>query len=639
MFFKTSTRKNPQTGKLSIYYRLVENSRNALGGISQRHIMTVGYMDDVNTEELHRIADGLGERISGQGTLFTDSPKVRDYIDNLYTRLVNEKRIDRVLDARKKQEQSDWQRIDVNSIQNRDVRELGAEWLCLQILSLLMIEKYLKDRGWSDIDCKIAQAHIVARTIYPASELKTVSYIKENSSICEILDLDSRYITKDRLYGISHRLYREREGLELHLSRKTNELFDLQDKIILYDLTNTYFEGAMRDSELARHGRSKEKRSDCPLMVLALVVNIEGFIKYSAIYEGNKADCQTMGDMIDKLTGATSTVPATADGQKRIVVIDAGIATEDNLKMIIKKGYDYVCVHRSSLKKYSIAEGKSPVTVFDNKSRPIELVEVQTQDATDREYYLKVSSPTKALKENAMYEQFCSRYEDGLKLIVKGVTTKGGVKKYDKVNQRIGRLSQKYPSVHQLYEIQIVKDQKNVCTSMTYTKKAQATIDKENGYGVYFLRTSIQAPNETLVWTIYNCIREIESTFRTLKTDLDLRPIYHKTDDASQAHLHLGLLAYWVVNTTRYQLKERGITSDWRELLRVMNTQKCVTTTMTNDKGQHLSVRCCSKPETKATLIYDSLKLKHAPFIRRKSVVLKIEPEPPVKVVPLKDTG
>ena len=123
-------------------------------------------MDEVTTEELHRIADGLGERISGQGTLFSDSAKVRDYIDNLYTRLVNEKRIDRVLESRKKQEQSDWQRIDMNSIQNKDVRELGGEWLCLQILSLLMIENYLISCGWSDIDCKIALAHIVSRTVY-----------------------------------------------------------------------------------------------------------------------------------------------------------------------------------------------------------------------------------------------------------------------------------------------------------------------------------------------------------------------------------------------------------------------------------------------------------------------------------------
>ena len=109
----------------------------------------------------------------------------------------------------------------------------------------------------------------------------------------------------------------------------------------------------MRKSDIARHGRSKEKRSDCPLVVLALVVNVEGFIKYSTIYEGNMADCNTLGNIIDKLISATTVTPVTDDKVKRIVVIDAGIATEENLKTITKKGYDYVCVSRSSLKKYT----------------------------------------------------------------------------------------------------------------------------------------------------------------------------------------------------------------------------------------------------------------------------------------------
>ena len=290
MFFRTQSRVNPTTGKLSIYYRLVENNRNALGGISQRNIMTVGFMDEVNTEDLHRIADCLNDRIAGQGTLFTENPVVCQYTDNLYTRLVTEKRIDRVLDARKRMSECDWQHIDINSINNRDVRELGAEWMCLQTLRRLKIDNYLDSRGWSANDRNLALAHIVCRAVYPASELKTVRYIQENSAICELLGLDAAKVTKDNLYSISHRLYREHEGLEEHLSRKTGELFKLQDKIIIFDLTNTYFEGNMRNSELARHGRSKEKRSDCPLIVLALVVNAEGFIKYSAIYQGNMAD-------------------------------------------------------------------------------------------------------------------------------------------------------------------------------------------------------------------------------------------------------------------------------------------------------------------------------------------------------------
>ena len=637
MFFKTSSRINPQTNQLSIYYRLVENGRDVLGSIRQRNIMSVGFMDEVSTEELHCIADRLNDRIAGQGCLHEESEKVQSYVEHLYTRLVKEKRIDRVLDIRKKEAACDWQRINMNSIENKDVRELGSEWLCLQTLYRLQIDRFLEEAGWSARERDLALAHIVCRTVYPASELKTVRYIQDNSSICELLGIDAKSITKDQLYRTSHRLYAHRDGLESHLSRKTNELFDLQDKIILYDLTNTYFEGNMRDSTLARHGRSKEKRSDCPLMVLALVVNIEGFIKYSTLYEGNKADCDTLGAMIDKLSAATG--EGAENSHKPIVVIDAGIATEENLKILADKKYDYVCVSRASLKKYTVMEGVSPVTVYDHRKRPIELIHVQTLEATDNEYYLKVTSPSKTLKESSMYGQFCTRYQEGLNVIVKGISTKGGVKRYDKVHQRIGRLKQKYPSVHHLYEICIEKDKKDVCLSMKWEKKAQATLEVENTYGVYFLRTSLVQANEKLIWTVYNCIREVEKSFRTLKSDLDLRPIFHKTDDASLAHLHLGIMAYWVVNTVRHQLKDHGITSDWRELVRVMNTQKCVTTNMLNDKGQHLSVRCCSKPETKVALIYEALKLKPAPFIRKKSVVLKIDPEPRRNLEVKKDTG
>jgi transposase len=639
MFFKTQSRINPDTGRLSIYYRLVENNRNAVGGISQRSIMGVGFMEDVNTEELHFIADGLNSLISGQRRLFEENPKVQSYVDHLYARLVKEKRIDRVPDFQKRMAACDWQRVDLNSIENKHVRELGAEWLCLQAIRQLGIDSYLESCQWNDHDRDIALAHIVCRTVYPASELKTLRYMQENSSIGELLGLDVDEITKDKLYGISHRLYAEKEGLEKHLSRKTNELFDLQDKIIIFDLTNTYYEGRMDDSDLARHGRSKEKRSDCPLVVLALVVNAEGFIKYSAIHEGNMADCNTLGAMIDKLASSTTAAPVMAGNNKRIVVIDAGIATDKNLAMITKKGYDYVCVHRSSKMKYTVLEGTLPVRVYDNRKRPIELVRVQNLKTADSEYCLKVKSPSKGLKESAMNSRFCGRYEEELNLIVKGITTKGGTKKYDKVNQRIGRLAQKYPSAHHLYKINIEKNKKDICTSISYEKKEQAAISKDKTFGVYFLRTSINEANEKLVWTVYNCIREIESSIRCLKSDLDLRPIYHKTDDASKAHIHLGLLAYWIVNTVRYPLKGKGVTSDWRELLRIMNTQKCVTTVMDNDKGQRTSIRCCSKPEPKAALIYQALQMKPAPFIRKKSVVLKIEPHTNRKFDLQADTG
>ena len=138
---------------------------------------------------------------------------------------------------------------------------------------------------------------------------------------------------------------------------------------------------------------------------------------------------------------------------------------------------------------------------------------------------------------------------------------------------------------------------------------------------MYLLRTNLNEKDERAQWKIYNAIREVEYTFRVLKTDLDLRPIYHKTDKASLAHLHLGLLAYWVVNTIRYQLKQKGINNEWHDLVRIMNTQKIVTTTMQNDRNETICIRKCSEPTESVQAIYEALKFKPTPFTRKKSVV------------------
>ena len=143
--------------------------------------------------------------------------------------------------------------------------------------------------------------HIISRAVYPASEYKTSRWIQENSSVCEITGYPKEQITKDKLYEISHRLFSVKDELEKHLSKKTNELFDLDDTIIIYDLTNTYYEGAMLGSKLAKFGRSKEKRNDARLIVLAVVVNAEGFLKYSQIFEGNMSDCDSLQHIIDSL--------------------------------------------------------------------------------------------------------------------------------------------------------------------------------------------------------------------------------------------------------------------------------------------------------------------------------------------------
>lgn len=641
MYFKSSLRPHPVTNQLSGYYRLVESYRNADNRICHRTIVNVGFCENLTLEQFRQIQTILTEKVKhNPKSLFnlpaSSDPVVIDYVTKLYNEMVSKKRIDILqdnLDKKGLAQGKDIQRIDVNSIKNKDVREIGAEWLSYQAVEQLNIASFLKDKNWSDEETQLALTHIISRAVYPASELETTRWIKENSAICEVTGYDIERVTKDKLYGIAKKLYSVKDDLEQHLSHRTNHLFDIEDKIVFYDLTNTYFEGRKKDSELAKFGRSKEKRSDAKLVVLGLVVNAEGFIKNSSILEGNMSDAASLEGMINKLGVRTS------PSQKVLVVFDAGIATEENLKLVANKGFDYLCVSRSDLKSYKCDADVPLVTITDNKKQKITLSKVKSEKNTD--YYLKVNSEAKMLKECSMNEQFKVRFEEELVKISDSLSKKGGVKQEDKVYERLGRAKQKYPSIYRHFDIVVnvqeeilpvkkrsIKDEikpqeksARIVKSIHWSVKKAVEINERSG--IYFLRTSLDSTKEATLWQCYNTIREIEATFRVLKTDLDLRPIYHKNDDTTMAHLHLGLLAYWVVNTVRHQLKAKKINHGWREIVRIMNTQKAVTTTAQNEAESVIQIRRCTDPNPNAKQLYDALKFKYAPFTRKKSVVHK----------------
>jgi transposase len=609
MFIKPFFKYNRTTGERYTVFKLCESYR-LNGGIHHRIIIGFGRLEELETVEQKKLLAARVEALitNGGNSLSTSvaDEQVEKLARHFYSEIKQKRRYDIKPDKR------ELETVDLSTLKNKDAREIGAEWLCKQAFNQLGIGSFLHQAGWNEDKIALAATHIISRAVYPSSELKTVSIVKENSAISEITGFDKEKLTKDLLYGISHKLYGIKSPLEQYLSKRTNELFDLEDKIILYDLTNTYFEGRMSGSKIAKFGRSKEKRSDARIVVLAVVINREGFLKYSNIFEGNMADCKTLGSVIDALSNQTS-----YSHRKPIVVMDAGIATDGNISMLKSKEYDYMCVSRSSLKEYHADVTATPVQIKDKKDQPIELLKVKAVGNNDQ--YLWVRSHAKALKENSMNGLLSQRFEEGIQNIQGGIAKKGGTKTIKKVYERIGRLKQKYPSVHNYYDITVSDNGNGTATSISCKHKTGEEHDKKAG--IYFLRTSLNEHDEKTLWTIYNIIREIEYTFRVLKTDLDLRPIYHKTDKAAMAHLHLGILAYWLVATIRYQLKQQGINSDWREIVRTMNTQKCVTTSIVNIKEQTISIRQCTEPTNEVKKIYDLLKYKYAPFTRKKSVV------------------
>lgn len=620
MHFISEIRYNPDLQCDDKYYRIKESFRDLTGRVRCRIMLNVGFMTPrLRPEEVRDIAACLtymsghkGEQDVFGGVLAKYNETVRSKAKEYWNRMIELGKIDSIRKCIEESRCKAERLVDVNTIKHTDARDVGAEWICLQAIRELEIDRFLARKGWTEHKIDTALAHLITRTVYTPSELKSMRIMADNSAVCELVSGNNTWQPGFRdVYKVAPSLYELKDELEDHLCRRTDSLFNVSNRLVLFDLTNFYFEGRKDGSAKAKFGRSKEKRSDCKLLVLALCINAEGFIRYSSILAGNTADPDSLPNMIDTLSSKTR-VPSGNGSQKTLVVIDAGIATEDNLEKIKSKGYNYLCVSRRRLTDYELADDMKTVTVLDSRKQTVSLREVKRE--ADGDYYLEINSPGKALKESSMNRKFKERFELELAKARESLGKPRGKKNYEKVIERVGRAIGKYPSIAKYYVIEYERDEANKenMKDISWRIAQPESVDKDNG--VYFLRTNVDKIDEKTTWNYYNLIRDIECTNRQLKTDLNLRPIYHQKDKASDAHLFLGLLAYWIVNTIRHKLKGHGETCYWTEIVRRMSTQKAVTTEATNALGEKVLMRLCSEPTKVAGDIYDKLKYKKMPF-------------------------
>ena len=619
MHFMSALRYNPKTQRDDWYYRIKESFRDLTGRVRSRIMLNVGFIEEAHSPEdirdigkcLNYLHEHQGER-DLFGCPFADYNEfVRSKAEEFWTAMVKNGSIDAVKSAKDESRKKAERLVDVNTVKHTDARDVGAEWICLQTIRELEIDRFLERQGWNEIQINTTLAHLITRTVYTPSELKSIRIMNENSAVCELVSGNQEWHPGYHdIYKVAPNLYGLKDKLETHLCRKTDDLFNLTNRIVLFDLTNFYFEGRKERSAKAQYGRSKEKRNDCKLLVMALCVNAEGFIRYSSILAGNTADPDSLPDMIDTLSQKTRTP---SDPERKVLVcLDAGIATEDNLRKIKEKGYDYLCVSRTRLTDYEISEGCQSVKVLDTRKQEITLRQVKHE--ADGDYYLEINSPAKAVKESSMNRQWRERFEQELTKARDALGRKGGKKTYEKVIERVGRAIQKYPSIAKYYVIDYYRDESNPknMADIQWRIAVPENVDRQSG--IYFLRTNVESLDEKSTWDYYNLIREIECTNRQLKTDLNLRPIYHKKDDCSDAHLFLGLLSYWIVNAIRYKLKQTGENCFWTEIVRRMSTQKAITTEGVNALGEKVSLRLCSEPSKAAEDIYERLKYRKMPF-------------------------
>lgn len=626
MFIKTIIKTEKNSRKVYEYLRLCESYRI---GDKTRHntIVSLGSVPYLDTKEKKKeLADRIEMLLIGNASLFLEDidSEIETLAQFFYKKILTKKIIseDSVSFSKTKDlnfieaDSKDLRSIDVNSIETEEVREIGAEWLCYQAIQQLEISSFLELQGWDKKSIQHALIHLISKAVYPCSENKSAYWIQNNSDVASLLGVESQKITRHHLYDISKKLYQLKAEIEPYLSQKTNDLFDIQDKIVLYDLTNTYFEGRKENSDLAKFGRSKEKRNDAKLISLALVTNAEGFVKYSKIYAGNISEPSTLLETIQALSTATSELD-----RKPLIVLDASFSTNENMTMLKKNGFDYLSVTRSKLKKYTTLNTNQPnVIMKDNRGNKIECKIVLREKSkkvadriNDNDTFLYIKSDKKALKEASMDSKYSQKFEEEIMHLSQGLSKVKGTKSIEKVSERIGRIRQKYTFASKLYEIKLEQNQ-GVVTAIECVKKA---VELRPEDGVYFIRSSKKDLKEQDIWQIYNTLTEIEATFRTLKTDLSIRPIHHQTDKNTEAHIYMGVLAYQVVATIRHQLKNKNINDSWQTILLKMSTQKSVILSMIDAENNKITIKNCSQASSDAKAIYNALKYKEKPFEKK----------------------
>jgi len=388
-------------------------------------------------------------------------------------------------------------------------------------------------------------------------------------------------------------LLKHKQELEQHLYERERSLFQFEETITLYDLTNTYFEGSCKFNDWGAHGHSKEKRSDCPLVTLGLVLDSSGFPKRSEVFAGNANEPRTLEEMIKELTAsphrqAENTKQKQLFKQKKpTIVMDAGIATEENISWLREKQYHYLVVSR---KRHREFPEEKAVVVKSDKDCTIKAYKKINEKTGEVELYCH--STRREDKERAIQNRFSTRFEEALNKLDSGLHKKGCVKKYDKVLESLGRLKQKYSRAAKLYRITVKKD-------------------KKTGNAVQITRQR----------KLYTMLTDLEAVFRSLKSELGLRPVFHQKTERVSGHLFITLLAYHLIHSIRCQLKIKGIHSSWSNLRKQLKGQDRITVSMNCRDDEIVHIRKSTRPEPRQQVIYDALGLSHYPGRIIKKVV------------------
>lgn len=597
MYIRKTKKQDPKTGKPYFTYQLVESSRTEKGP-RQKILLSMGSDIELPAEDLPILAQRIEEIVCGYvNVIIAHSATVETLAQEYASLLINRQANQSKTISESTETPPDYQSIDLETIEYQEPRTVGVEHLLLSFASELNLQKELASLGFSEKEINLALGTIIARAAFPKSERATYEWLTTKSGLGELLGFNYKDTSLDHLYRISDKLFQNKESIEKHLEKAQQNIHGYQNTMILYDLTNTYMEGRSKGNPKAQRGRSKEKRTDCPLITLGLVINEHGFITRSSFLSGNVSEPGTLQKAIDGLSSGE-------DLFKPTIVMDAGISSEENLTWMRQKGYKYIVSARQDSPSYELEDALVPVG--DIEKTGVKAALVKTNDNTEK--WLYCESEAKGSVAAEMKKAYQKKIEADLEEVKASLQKPRGKKKYEQVLERIGRLKEKHKAISGCYQIDVkASEDKKTAVEITWKADESKIEDKLNNH--YFLRTNHVDLQINELWDLYDSIRTIEDSFRFMKSALGMRPVYHQKEGRVDGHLWITILAYHLIQSCLYRLKQGGIFHHWETVRNRMSGRIRVTMKADAKEGKTLYHRNTTKAEIQQQEIYKALNM------------------------------
>lgn len=474
--------------------------------------------------------------------------------------------------------------IRLDSIRLKDPRDFGDVYVGLQIWKHLglgkLMEELLREEE-ADVPVSLMAALIaVNRLVCPRSELGIVRWFPQ-TALPSLLGVRATAINEDRLYRTLDMVVKHKSRIEEHLSDKGLELFSRDYLYLLYDLTSMYFEGRGVGNPKAKRGHSRDKRPDCLQVCIGVVVDREGFPVGYEVLAGNTKDSETVMPTLDRLERRFGK----AD-EKRLLCMDRGLINDANLEELRCRKYLYVIADRRSEARrwWGKINHKKWQVIRESKSGEA-LVEIQEVGKEDGDRILLVRSKGCHEKEKGIHERFLGRLTEALNRLVRRVE-KGQLKDPSKIERKIGAILSRYPGVSRWVRVDFDREVTKVCWWVKPDIKELA----EELEGIYVIRTNTTHLAAKEIWEYYIRLTEVENVFRTLKHDLDIRPVFHRKERRVEAHVLFSFLAYVMMWTLEHLHRNKGGTLTGRRLLEYLHQIKMGTVVMTTEAGFRLNL-------------------------------------------------